>query len=74
MSHPLLVCLHGVHGEDITVSYASLGAAYMDHVVAIEKATRWKKVLYQGSQIRWRFGDPGLIVRAIHFSSSAGSL
>jgi hypothetical protein len=23
--------------EDITVSYASLGAAYMDHVVAIEK-------------------------------------
>ena len=27
----------GVFAEDITVSYASLGAAYMDHVVAIEK-------------------------------------
>ena len=26
-----------VLAEDITVSYASLGAAYMDHVVAIEK-------------------------------------
>jgi len=33
----LLVCFDPARAEDITVSYASLGAAYMDHVVAIEK-------------------------------------
>ncbi len=33
----LLIWSTGVFAEDITVSYASLGAAYMDHVVAIEK-------------------------------------
>jgi len=31
------LCSNTLFAEDITVSYASLGAAYMDHVVAMEK-------------------------------------
>jgi len=31
------ICTGIVFGEEITVSYASLTAAYMDHIVAIEK-------------------------------------
>ncbi len=64
-----------VLAEDITVSYASLGAAYMDHVVAIEKGY----ALEEGLNIRVLKSGGGsatqvLLSGQIHFSSSAGSL
>src|SRR6267378_4208764 len=64
----------GVLAEDITVSYASLGAAYMDHVVAIEKGY----ALEEGLNIRVLKSGGGsatqvLLSGQIHFSSSAGS-
>ncbi len=54
--------------EDITVSYASLGAAYMDHVVAIEKGYALEeglniKTLMSGGGV----GDAGFIVGANSF-------
>jgi NitT/TauT family transport system substrate-binding protein len=60
--------------EDITVSYASLGAAYMDHVVAIEKGY----ALEEGLNIKIMRSGGGsatqtLLSGQIHFSSSAGS-
>jgi ABC-type nitrate/sulfonate/bicarbonate transport system substrate-binding protein len=60
--------------EDITVSYASLGAAYMDHVVAIEKCY----ALEEGLNIKIMRSGGGsatqtLLSGQIHFSSSAGS-
>ena len=64
----------GVFAEDITVSYASLGAAYMDHVVAIEKGY----ALEEGLNIKILRSGGGsatqtLLSGQIHFSSSAGS-
>ena len=64
----------GAFAEDITVSYASLGAAYMDHVVAIEKGY----ALEEGLNIRVLKSGGGsatqvLLSGQIHFSSSAGS-
>jgi ABC-type nitrate/sulfonate/bicarbonate transport system substrate-binding protein len=63
-----------VLAEDITVSYASLGAAYMDHVVAIEKGY----ALEEGLNIKIMRSGGGsatqtLLSGQIHFSSSAGS-
>ena len=63
-----------VFAEDITVSYASLGAAYMDHVVAIEKGY----ALEEGLNIKIMRSGGGsatqtLLSGQIHFSSSAGS-
>jgi len=63
-----------VRAEDITVSYASLGAAYMDHVVAIEKGY----ALEEGLNIKILRSGGGsatqtLLSGQIHFSSSAGS-
>jgi ABC-type nitrate/sulfonate/bicarbonate transport system substrate-binding protein len=60
--------------ENITVSYASLGAAYMDHVVAIEKGY----ALEEGLNIKILRSGGGsatqtLLSGQIHFSSSAGS-
>jgi NitT/TauT family transport system substrate-binding protein len=60
--------------EDITVSYASLGAAYMDHVVAMEKGY----ALEEGLNIKIMRSGGGsatqtLLSGQIHFSSSAGS-
>jgi NitT/TauT family transport system substrate-binding protein len=60
--------------EEITVSYASLGAAYMDHVVAIEKGY----ILEEGLAIKIIRSGGGsatqtLLSGQIHFSSSAGS-
>jgi len=70
----LLFCLTPARAEDITVSYASLGAAYMDHVVAIEKGY----ALEEGLNIRVLKSGGGsatqvLLSGQIHFSSSAGS-
>jgi len=64
----------GVFAEDITVSYASLGAAYMDHVVAIEKGYASEeglnvKILRSGGGS----ATQTLLSGQIHFSSSAGS-
>jgi len=64
----------GVFADDITVSYASLGAAYMDHVVAIEKGY----ALEEGLNIKILRSGGGsatqtLLSGQIHFSSSAGS-
>lgn len=64
----------GVFAEDITVSYASLGAAYMDHVVAMEKGY----ALEEGLSIKILRSGGGsatqtLLSGQIHFSSSAGS-
>ncbi|MEA2659580.1 MAG: NitT/TauT family transport system substrate-binding protein [Candidatus Binatota bacterium] len=64
----------GAFAEDITVSYASLGAAYMDHVVAIEKGY----ALEEGLNIKILRSGGGsatqtLLSGQIHFSSSAGS-
>jgi NitT/TauT family transport system substrate-binding protein len=63
-----------VLAEDITVSYASLGAAYMDHVVAIEKGYAAE----EGLNIKIMRSGGGsatqtLLSGQIHFSSSAGS-
>jgi NitT/TauT family transport system substrate-binding protein len=63
-----------VLAEDITVSYASLGAAYMDHVVAIERGY----ALEEGLNIKIMRSGGGsatqtLLSGQIHFSSSAGS-
>jgi ABC-type nitrate/sulfonate/bicarbonate transport system substrate-binding protein len=60
--------------EDITVSFASLGAAFMDHVVAIEKGY----ALEEGLTIKILGSGGGsatqtLLSGQIHFSSSAGS-
>jgi ABC-type nitrate/sulfonate/bicarbonate transport system substrate-binding protein len=70
----LLACSHSLFAEDITVSYASLGAAYMDHVVAIEKGY----ALEEGLTIKILRSGGGsatqtLLSGQIHFSSSAGS-
>ena len=56
------------------MSYASLGAAYMDHVVAIEKGY----ALEEGLNIKILMSGGGsatqvLLSGQIHFSSSAGS-
>jgi ABC-type nitrate/sulfonate/bicarbonate transport system substrate-binding protein len=64
----------GAFAEDITVSYASLGAAYMDHVVAIEKGY----ALEEGLNIKILRSGGGsatqtLLSGQIQFSSSAGS-
>jgi ABC-type nitrate/sulfonate/bicarbonate transport system substrate-binding protein len=63
-----------VLAEDITVSYASLGAAYMDHVVAIEKGY----ALEEGLNVKIIRSGGGsatqtLLSGQIDFSSSAGS-
>jgi NitT/TauT family transport system substrate-binding protein len=70
----LVFCLGSAGAEDITVSYASLGAAYMDHVVAIEKGY----ALEEGLNIKTLMSGGGsatqvLLSGQIHFSSSAGS-
>ena len=63
-----------VSAEDITVSYASLGAAYMDHIVAIEKGY----ALEEGLNVKIIRSGGGsatqtLLSGQLHFSSSAGS-
>jgi len=68
------LCSTRLFAEDITVSYASLGAAYMDHVVAIEKGY----ALEEGLNIKILRSGGGsatqtLLSGQIHFSSSAGS-
>src|SRR5262249_17798996 len=61
-------------GEDITVSYAALTAAYMDHIVAIEKGY----ILEEGLNVKIMRAGGGtatqtLLSRQLHFSSSAGT-
>jgi NitT/TauT family transport system substrate-binding protein len=63
-----------VAAEEITVSYASLGAAYMDHIVAIEKGY----ALEEGLDVKIIRAGGGsatqnLLSGQLHFSSSAGS-
>jgi ABC-type nitrate/sulfonate/bicarbonate transport system substrate-binding protein len=70
----LLIIPGSALAEDITVSYASLGAAYMDHVVAMEKGY----ALDEGLNIKILRSGGGsatqtLLSGQIHFSSSAGS-
>jgi NitT/TauT family transport system substrate-binding protein len=70
----LLVWPNRAAAEEITVSYASLGAAYMDHVVAIEKGY----ALEEGLNVRIIRSGGGsatqtLLSGQIDFSSSAGS-
>ena len=61
-------------GEDITVSYAALTAAYMDHIVAIEKGY----MLEEGLNVKIMRAGGGtatqtLLSGQLHFSSSAGT-
>src|SRR5262247_764702 len=61
-------------GEDITVSYAALTAAYMDHIVAIEKGY----ILEEGLNVKIMRAGGGtatqtLLSGQLHFSSSAGT-
>ena len=68
------LCATPLFAEDITVSYASLGAAYMDHVVAMEKGYAQEeglniKILRSGGGS----ATQTLLSGQIHFSSSAGS-
>ena len=68
------ICPGIVFGEEITVSYASLTAAYMDHLVAIEKGY----VLDEGLNVKIMRAGGGtatqtLLSGQLHFSSSAGS-
>jgi NitT/TauT family transport system substrate-binding protein len=70
----LCICTGIVFGEEITVSYASLTAAYMDHLVAIEKGY----VLDEGLNVKIMRAGGGtatqtLLSGQLHFSSSAGS-
>jgi NitT/TauT family transport system substrate-binding protein len=70
----LLVWSNRAAAEEITVSYASLGAAYMDHVVAIEKGY----ALEEGLNVKIIRSGGGsatqtLLSGQIDFSSSAGS-
>ena len=70
----LCICNGSALGEEITVSYASLTAAYMDHIVAIEKGY----VLDEGLNVRIMRAGGGtatqtLLSVQLHFSSSAGS-
>lgn len=70
----LLIGFDPGRAEDITVSYASLGAAYMDHLVAIEKGY----LAEEGLSVKIiRFGGgsatQALLSGQLHFSSSAGS-
>ena len=63
-----------VFGEEITVSYASLTAAYMDHLVAIEKSY----VLDEGLAVKIIRAGGGIATQTLlsgqlQFSSSAGS-
>jgi NitT/TauT family transport system substrate-binding protein len=60
--------------EEITVSYASVGAAYMDHIVAMERGYAAE----EGLQIKPLRSGGGsatqtLLSGQLHFSSSAGS-
>jgi NitT/TauT family transport system substrate-binding protein len=60
--------------QEITVSYASLGAAYMDHVAAMEKGY----LAEEGLNVKIMRSGGGsatqtLLSGQIHFSSSAGS-
>src|SRR5919106_1937944 len=69
-----LVWSNRAAAEEITVSYASLGAAYMDHVVAIEKGY----ALEEGLNVKIIRSGGGsatqtLLSGQIDFSSSAGS-
>src|SRR5919106_108869 len=69
-----LVWSNRAAAEEITVSYASLGAAYMDHVVAIEKGY----ALEEGLNVKIIRSGGGSATQALlsgqlHFSSSAGS-
>src|SRR5438132_10096999 len=68
------MCSGMVFVEEITVSYASLTAAYMDHLVAIERGY----VLDEGLNVKVMRAGGGsatqtLLSGQIHFSSSAGS-
>ena len=70
----LCMCNGSALGEEITVSYASLTAAYMDHIVAIEKGY----VLGEGLNVKILRAGGGtatqtLLSGQLHFSSSAGS-
>ena len=61
-----------VFGEEITVSYASLTAAYMDHLVAIEKGY----VLDEGLTVKIVRAGGGIATQTLlsgqlQFSSSA---
>jgi NitT/TauT family transport system substrate-binding protein len=72
-----LVCLvwsERTSAEEIAVSYASLGAAYMDHIVAIEKGYAQEegldvKIIKSGGGS----ATQALLSERLHFSSSAGS-
>ena len=70
----LCICTGSAFGEEITVSYASLTAAYMDHLVAIEKGY----VAEEGLTVKIIRAGGGsatqtLLSGQLHFSSSAGS-
>jgi ABC-type nitrate/sulfonate/bicarbonate transport system substrate-binding protein len=70
----LSICSEQARAEDITVSFASLGAAYMDHLVAIEKGYVAEEGL--GVKIIRSGGGSAtqtLLSGQLHFSSSAGS-
>ena len=70
----LSICLGVASAEDITVSYAALTAAYMDHIVAIEKGY----ILEEGLNVKIMRAGGGtatqtLLSGQLHFSSSAGT-
>src|SRR5918996_601244 len=70
----LSACSNRLFAEEIMVSYASLGAAYMDHIVAIEKGYAREEGL-NVKIIRSGGGSAtqALLSGQLHFSSSAGS-
>src|SRR5262249_24301139 len=70
----LSISLEVASAEDITVSYAALNAAYMDHIVAIEKGY----ILEEGLNVKIMRAGGGTATQALlsghlHFSSSAGT-
>jgi NitT/TauT family transport system substrate-binding protein len=70
----LAIGLKAASAEDITVSYAALTAAYMDHIVAIEKGY----ILEEGLNVKIMRAGGGtatqtLLSGQLHFSSSAGT-
>ena len=70
----LIVCLNPACSEDIKVSYASFTAAYMDHLVAIDKGyVRDEGLNMEIMRIGGGTATRALLAGQLHFSSSAGS-
>lgn len=69
-----LFALPGLAGaQEVTVSYASFGAAYMDHLVAMERYAAEEGLQIKPIRSGGGSATQTLLSGSLHFSSSAGS-